>query len=227
MTKSKRRIVWPNQPNREITRIQAIRMMETSYLSATFALIWIALYYLPIGGALFRMALPLPLALLQVRRGPRAGCEGLILSVFLLVALMGPVRGPMVLFPYGSLALWLGWSWHKGLSWWVSWMVGIVLGSTGFLIRVWALSILVGENLWVVITRAGSSLLDRIVDLFSLPFVPELSQVQLMAIFLVVFQEFIYVLLLHALALWLFPRLKAPIPEPPNILHNLVVLDPL
>ena len=84
---------------------QALRMMECSYLEAAAALIWLALYYLPVGGALFRLALPLPLALLTVRRGSRAGLEGLAVSILLLVALMGPVRGPLMLFPYGLLTL--------------------------------------------------------------------------------------------------------------------------
>lgn len=48
-----------------------------------------------------------------------------------------------------------------------------------------------------------------------------------MAITLVVLQQLIYVLALHALAYWIFPRLKAPIPEPPHLLHGLVALDPL
>ena len=206
---------------------QALRMMETSYLAAASSLIWIALYYLPLGGALFRLALPLPLALLHVRRGSRAGIEGVFLAVLLLVALMGPVRGPLMLFPYGLLSIWLGWSWMRGLSWWISWAFGIFIGSTGFLVRVIILSLLVGENLWVVITRAGSGLLDRIVDLLNLPFSPDLFHVQLMAIALVVFQEIVYVLVLHALAFWIFPRLKAPIPEPPSMLNGLVAMDPL
>ena len=184
-------------------------------------------YYLPLGSAFFRLALPLPLALLHVRRGSRAGIEGVSVAVLLLVALMGPVRGPLMLFPYGFLSIWLGWSWMRGLSWWISWAFGIFIGSTGFLVRVVVLSLLVGENLWVVITRAGSGLLDRIIDLLNLPFSPELLHVQLMAIALVVFQEIIYVLVLHALAFWIFPRLKAPIPEPPSMLNGLVALDPL
>ena len=48
-----------------------------------------------------------------------------------------------------------------------------------------------------------------------------------MALLLVVVQEVIYVLSLHALAYWIFPRLKSPIPEPPRLLHGLVALDPL
>ncbi len=210
-----------------ISRSKALKMMEASYLAASSALLWIALYYLPIGGALFRLALPLPLALLQVRRGFRTGFEGVSLAVLLLSALMGPVRGPLVLFPYGLLALWLGWSWHRGLSWWVSWGCGVFLGTFGFFVRVLILSFLVGENLWVVITRAGSVLIERLVELFSLQLVPELSQVQIAAFFLVVVQEMIYVLTLHALAYWIFPRLQASIPEPPTLLNGLFALESL
>ena len=138
-----------------LSRRQALRLVEGAYLAATTALIWLALYYLPVGGALFRLALPLPLCLLQLRRGGRSGAEGLVLAVLLLTALMGPLRGPLLLFPYGLLALWLGWSWCRDLSWWWSWSVGVLLGTAGFLVRVFVLSLLVGENLWVVITRAA------------------------------------------------------------------------
>ena len=48
-----------------------------------------------------------------------------------------------------------------------------------------------------------------------------------MALLLVVVQEVIYVLSLHALAFWIFPRLRSSIPEPPRLLHGLVALDPL
>ncbi len=210
-----------------VSKHQALRMMETSYLAATCALIWIALYYLPIGGAFFRLALPLPLSLLLIRRGSRAGIEGVLLLLLLLTTLMGPIRGPLVLFPYGLLSIWLGWSWMKGFSWWLSWGGGVLIGTTGFLARVVILSILVGENLWIVITRAGSLLLERMFDVFSLPITPNLSHVQLMAIILVIFQEMIYVLALHALSFWIFPRLNAPLPEPPSLLNGLVAIDPL
>ena len=210
-----------------LSRQQALRLVEGAYLAAATGLIWLALYYLPVGGALFRLALPLPLILLQLRRGSRSGAEGLLLSVLLLTALMGPLRGPLLLFPYGLLSLWLGWSWCRGISWWLSWSGGIILGTAGFLVRVLVLSLLVGENLWVVITRAGSALLDRLIAALHLPITPDLTQVQLMALLLVVVQEVIYVLSLHALAYWIFPRLKSPIPEPPRLLHGLVALDPL
>ena len=213
--------------NNYLTKRKALGIVETSYLAAATSLIWIALYYLPIGGAIFRLALPLPLVLLHLRRGLKKGIEGLFLSILLLIALMGPVRGPLILFPYGFLSLWLGWSWSRKFNWWISWSVGTLIGTTGFLVRVLALSLLVGENLWVVITRAGAGLIEKVVNIFHLSITPDMLQVQLVAISLVVFQEFIYVLCLHALSFWIFSRLKAPIPDPPHLLNGLVVLDPL
>ena len=210
-----------------LNRQQALQLVEGAYQAATTGLIWLALYYLPVGGALFRLALPLPLALLQLRRGGRAGAEGLLLAVLLLTALMGPVRGPLLLFPYGLLSLWLGWSWCRGQSWWCSWGVGIVLGTVGFLVRLVVLSLLVGENLWVIITRAGAGLLDRLIAVLNLPVSVDLPAVQLMALALVVVQEVVYVLSLHALAFWIFPRLGSSVPAPPRLLHGLVALDPL
>lgn len=208
-----------------LSKRKALKIVESSYLAAATALIWIALYYLPIGGAVFRLALPLPLALLQIRRGVKTGIEGVTICVMLLTALMGPIRGPLVLFPYGLLSLWLGFSWQKGWNWWLSWSVGVSIGTMGFLIRVLVLSILVGENLWVILTRAGAGLLEKGIDIFNLSITPDMRQVQVVALFLIITQEIVYVLCLHALAYWIFPRLKSSIPEPPALLENLISLE--
>jgi uncharacterized protein YybS (DUF2232 family) len=201
--------------------------MDTAYLAAATALLWVALYYLPVGSPLFRLALPLPLALLQLRHGWRCALEGLVVTALLLVALMGPIRGPLVIFPYGSLALWLGWCWRRRTSWWLSWGVGSLIGATGFLVRVAVLSVLVGENLWVVITTAAAGLLEKLAGWVGLAAGVELAQVQLAALGLVWVQNVILVLALHAVAYWIFPRLQAPISEPPDALRALVALDPL
>ena len=210
-----------------LSRRQAHQLTDTAYLAAATALLWVGLYYLPVGGALFRLALPLPLALLQLRHNRRCAVEGVTVSALLLVALMGPIRGPLVLFPYTLLALWLGWCWTQQLSWWISWSVGVVIGATGFLVRVAVVSVLLGENLWVVITTAASQLLERISGLLQLGGGPELWQVQLLALGLVLLQNVIYVLALHAVALWIFPRLRSPITPPPAVLRPLLALDPL
>ena len=210
-----------------LSRLQALRLVEGSYLAAATGLIWLALYYLPFGGGLFRLVLPLPLILLQLRRGGRSGLEGLILTVLLMTALMGPVRGPLLLFPYGLLSVWLGWCWCRGLNWWISWSMGVLLGTVGFMTRVFIMSLLVGENLWIILTRAGSSMLDRFFDIFNFPSNPDQLLVQLMAFALVLLQELIYVFSLHAIAYWIFPRLHSSLPAPPKVLHSLIALDPL
>ena len=61
---------------RQLNRGQARQLMDTAYLAAATALLWVALYYLPVGSPLFRLALPLPLALLQLRHGWRCGWAG-------------------------------------------------------------------------------------------------------------------------------------------------------
>jgi len=216
---------------RQLNRGQARQLMDTAYLAAATALLWVALYYLPVGSPLFRLALPLPLALLQLRHGWRCAVEGLVVTALLLVALMGPIRGPLVVFPYGLLALWLGWCWRARASWrsswWLSWGVGSLISAAGFLVRVAVLSVLVGENLWVLITTAAAGLLEKLAGWLGMAASIELAQVQLAALALVWVQNVIVVLALHAVAYWIFPRLHSPIPEPPDSLRALVALDPL
>jgi len=214
-------------PRHPLSQRQARQLMDTAYLAAATALLWVALYYLPVGSPLFRLALPLPLALLQLRHGWRCAVEGVVVSALLLVALMGPIRGPLMLFPYGFLALWLGWCWRRRTRWWWSWGVGTLIGATGFLVRVAVLSVLVGENLWVVLTSAAAGLLAKLAGLVGLGASVDLAQVQVVALAMVVLQNLIVVLALHAVAYWMFGRLKAPIPEPPELLKTLVALDPL
>ncbi|WP_216901631.1 DUF2232 domain-containing protein [Synechococcus sp. CCY 9618] len=214
-------------PSRQLSHRQARQLMDTAYLAAATALLWVALYYLPVGSPLFRLALPLPLALLQLRHGWRCALEGLVVTALLLTALMGPIRGPLVLFPYGLLALWLGWSWRRRCSWWLSLGVGGLIGTAGFLVRVAVLSVLVGENLWVVITTAAANLLDRFAGWLGLVGGFDLAQVQIAALGLLLLQNLIVVLALHAVAYWIFPRLDLPISEPPPALRALVALDPL
>lgn len=212
---------------RRLSDRQARQLVDTAYLAAATALLWVALYYLPVGSPLFRLALPLPLALLQLRHGWRCAVEGVAVTALLLVALMGPIRGPLVLFPYGFLALWLGWGWRRRLSWWLTLSLGGLIGAVGFLVRVAVLSVLVGENLWVLITSAAAGLLERLSGVLGLGPGFDLLQVQLAALLLVLIQNLLVVFCLHAVAYWIFPRLQAPISEPPPALRALVALDPL
>ena len=204
---------------------EALNIIEPSYLASLSALLWIALYYLPVGGSILRLILPLPLALLHLRRGTKVAMEGLVIQTLLLAVLMGPFRGPLFLFPYGILAFWLGWCWYIRKNWWISWSIGIFLGTLGFSIRVFALSALVGENLWIVITRASYGLIDKFINFLHLPLSPSLFSIQIVALLLIIFQEIVYVLTIHIIAYAIFPRLKISIPSPPKMLSGFVYFD--
>ena len=203
---------------------QALDLIEPSYLASLASLLWIALYYLPVGGALFRLILPLPISLLQLRRGTKVALDAIFVQILLLIILMGPIRGPLFLFPYGTLSLWLGWCWLKNKSWWFSLFSGILIGAFGFLTRVFALSILVGENLWILVTRASYGLIQKFASIIDISWSPSTTFFQLVAIFLVIFQEFVYVLTIHIIAYAVFPRLKSSIPEPPKKISGFVDL---
>ena len=204
---------------------QALDLIEPSYLASLASLLWIALYYLPVGGALLRLILPLPISLLQLRRGTKVALNGIFVQILLLIILMGPIRGPLFLFPYGTLSFWLGWCWLKNKSWWFSLFSGILIGASGFLIRVFALSILVGENLWILVTRASYGLIQKFASIIDISWTPSVTFIQLVAIFLVIFQEFVYVLTIHIIAYAVFPRLKSSIPPPPNKISGFVDLS--
>ena len=204
---------------------QALDLIEPSYLASLASLLWIALYYLPVGGALLRLILPLPISLLQLRRGTKVALDGIFVQILLLIILMGPIRGPLFLFPYGTLSFWLGWCWLKNKSWWFSIFAGIFIGASGFLVRVFALSILVGENLWILVTRASYGLIQKFTSIIDISWSPSTLFIQLVAIFLVIFQEFVYVLTIHIIAYAVFPRLKSTIPKPPNKISGFVDLN--
>ncbi len=93
------------------------------------------------------------------------------------------------------------------------------------MIRVFALSILVGENLWNLVTRASYGLIQKFTSIIDISWSPSITLIQLIAIFLVVFQEFVYVLTIHIIAYAVFPRLKSSIPQPPNKISGFVDLN--
>jgi len=84
---------------------------------------------------------------------------------------------------------------------------------------------LVGDNLWVLITRASYGLIEKFIGLFNLPLSPSILSIQLGAILLIIFLEIVYVLTVHVVAYSLFPRFKLTIPDPPRLLNSLVDLN--
>ena len=77
----------------------------------------------------------------------------------------------------------------------------------------------------MLITRASYGLLEKFIGILNLPFSPSILSIKLVAIFLIIFQEIVYVLTVHVVAYSLCPRFKLNIPDPPRLLNSLIDLN--
>lgn len=192
-----------------------LMMVETAFLASTASLIWFVNYYFPMG-PLLRIFFPVPIALLYLRWGKRASWMGAIVSGLLLSVLMGPTRSILFFIPFALLGVLLGATWTRQSSWSVSIGLGALLGALGFFFRFWLLSILLGQDLWIYITTQVTQLVEWGFIKLGLLAQPSLSLIQMMALVLVIFQNVIYLFVVHLISLFLLDRIGNPIPRPPK-----------
>ncbi len=198
-------------------------MVETAFLASTAALIWLVNTYFP-PGPILRILFPLPMALVYLRWGPRAAWMSALVSGLLLSVLMGPPRSLLFLIPYALMGVQLGFTWIRGANWYVSIAAGSILGSLGFFFRLWLMSVLIGEDLWVYLTTQVTQMLNwgleilvnvGILDLGILG-QANVEAVQLLALVMVLLSNVVYLFTVHLVAWLLLERLGAKIPEPPD-----------
>ena len=213
-----------------LDKVGPLAMVETAFLASAASLIWFVNYYFP-PGPLLRIFFPIPMALVYLRWGSRAAWMSALVSGLLLAVLMGPPRSVLFVMPYGLLGVQLGFMWMRKANWAASITLGVLLGSLGFFFRVWLLSIMLGEDLWVYLTTQITQLLDwlltRLVDwgVIGLGVLgqPDLLTVQVFALVMVIISNIVYLFTVHLAAWLLFERLGAPMPTPPNWVQ--VLLD--
>jgi uncharacterized protein YybS (DUF2232 family) len=192
-----------------------LRMVETAFLASTASLIWFINFYFPLGPVL-RIFFPIPIALVYLRWGKRAAWMAAVTSGLLLSVLMGPVRSLLFVIPFALMGVLLGATWYRRVSWIVSIVLGTLLGTVGVFFRLWFLSVLSGEDLWVYVINQVTALIEWFFLKFELLMTPNLLLIQLGAIALVVLNNIIYLFLVHLTAWLLFDRLGNPIPRPPH-----------
>lgn len=198
-------------------------LVETAFFASTASLLWLASYYLSLV-AWMRIVFPLPLALIYLRWGNRAGWMGLTVTGLLLSILMGPYLSLLFLIPYGILGVQLGATWRRNLGWPASILLGTLLSTLSFFFRVWMLSIFLGEDLWVYLTSRIADMLQWLVSLlvdWGILGVGALGQVdlplvQLFAVGAVLTSDLVYLFTVHLAAWLLLERLGNPIPTPPR-----------
>ncbi|WP_026735817.1 DUF2232 domain-containing protein [Fischerella sp. PCC 9605] len=192
-----------------------LRMMETAFLASTASLIWFINFYFPLG-PLLRIFFPVPIALVYLRWGKRAAWMAAVTSGLLLSVLMGPVRSLLFVMPFAFMGVLLGAAWHRRVPWIVSISLGAVLGTVGVFFRLWLLSVLSGEDLWVYVINQVTEIIEWIFLKLGILASPSVSLINLGAIALIVFNNFLYLFVVHLAAWLLLDRLGNPIPRPPR-----------
>ncbi|AFZ57098.1 DUF2232 domain-containing protein [Anabaena cylindrica FACHB-243] len=192
-----------------------LRMVETAFLASTASLIWFINFYFPLGPVL-RIFFPVPIALVYLRWGKRAAWMAAVTSGLLLAVLMGPVRSILFVMPFALMGVLLGATWHRRVPWIVSITLGMLLGTLGVFFRLWLLSVLSGEDLWVYVINQVTEIIEWIFLKLEILATPSVFFIQVGAVLLVAFNNLIYLFVVHLAAWLLLDRLGNPIPRPPR-----------
>ena len=192
-----------------------LRMVETAFFASTASLIWFINFYFPLGPVL-RIFFPVPIALVYLRWGKRAAWMAALTSGLLLSVLMGPIRSLLFVMPFGFMGVLLGATWHRRVPWIASITLGTLLGTLGVFFRLWLLSILSGEDLWIYGVNQVTEITEWIFLKLGLLANPSVFLIEMGAIALIVVNNFIYLFIVHLAAWLLLDRLGNPIPRPPN-----------
>jgi uncharacterized protein YybS (DUF2232 family) len=198
-----------------------LMMVETAFLASTASLIWFINYYFPLG-PLLRIFFPIPIALLCLRWGVRASWMAAAVSGLLLTVLMGPTRSILYVIPFGLMGVLLGVVWRRQGSWAVSIGLGSLLGTFGFFFRIWLLSILLAQDLWIYLTTQVTDIVDWVAIRLGLLIQPNLGMIQAIALVIVFINNIFYLFVVHLVALLLLDRIGNSIPRPPEWVSRLL-----
>ena len=202
--------------------IAPLALVETAFLASAASLMWLVNYYFPLGPVL-RVFFSIPVALVYLRWDRRAAWMAALTSGLLLSVLMGPTRSILYVMPYGLGGVLLGGLWRRGARWRWSITLGTLLGTLGVFFRIWLISVLLGDDLWIYLIAQITSLLDWMFSWFGLLVRPSMFWVELGAIAMVVVNNIIYMVGVHLVAWVVFDRMGTQIPDPPRWVK--VILD--
>ncbi len=194
-----------------------IVLVETAFLASAGALIWLINFYFPIGPIM--LLFPLPITLIYLRWGNRPAGMTVLISMLLISVLMGPLRSLQFLMPYGVLGWTLGALWQRRGRWRSTIPIGTIIANFGTFFKIWLVSALLGEDLWLYFTMQMTGLLEWIVDKLGILWQPTIGSVQIATIGFLLFKDCIYTVMYHIVAWYLCDRLGNQIPDPPKLVQ--------
>jgi uncharacterized protein YybS (DUF2232 family) len=217
----------PEEPTTKVDRVPTgkppIVLVETAFLASTASLLWLFNYYLP-GIPVFRVFFPIPIALIYLRWGHRAGWMTALVCGLLLSVLLGPTRSILFVIPYGLMGVQLGACWRRHSSWLTSISLGALLDCIGVFFRFWLTSAFIGEDLWMYLMARIRDLAEWIFVQLGILAEPSLLVIQILAIVLILFSNIVYLFVVHLVALLMFEKLGNPIPKAPAWVDTLLDL---
>lgn len=200
-----------------------IILVETAFLASTGSLLWLLNFYFPFG-AVLRIFFPIPIALMYLRWGHRAGWMTALVSGLLLSVLMGPTRSILFMMPYGIMGVQLGACWRRRVGWLASISLGALLDCLGVFFRFGLTSLLLGEDLWVYLMARIRDLTEWIFLQLGILAEPNIIIIQAIAVGSILLSGLVYLFVVHLVALLMFERLGNPIPKAPAWVDTLLDL---
>lgn len=207
---------------RKVDPSSPIVMVETAFLASAASLIYLINSYFPVG-PLLQIFFPIPIALVYQRWGNRAAWMAALISGMLLSVLIGPSRSIQFIVPFGLLGVLLGNLWYRRANWAVSIAISSLLNISGAFFRIWLLSILTGEDLWLYGSNQITNLVEWVFLKLGVLAQPSVMLVQSAVFAMIVIHSLVYLFVVHLVAWFLFERLGNSIPNPPNWVQ--VLLD--
>ena len=191
-----------------------LKMVETAFLASTASLIWFINFYFPLG--LLKIFFPIPIALVYLRWNSRAAWMSALTCGLLLLVLMGPTRSILFVIPYAFMGVLLGSAWQRRVPWIVSISLATLLGAIGVFFRLWLLSLLSGQDLWIYLINQVTNFLEWLFLNLGILAIPNPFLIQVGAICLILINNFVYLFVVHIAAWLLLDRLGNSIPRPPQ-----------
>ncbi|MFM2304147.1 MAG: hypothetical protein RLZZ135_1557 [Cyanobacteriota bacterium] len=102
--------------------------------------------------------------------------------------------------------------------------LGALLGCVGFFFQLWLTSVLLGEDLWMYLMARIHDFVEWLFVQLGILAEPNLLTIQILAIFSILCGKFIYLFVVHIVALRVFERLGNPIPKPPAWVDSFLFL---
>jgi uncharacterized protein YybS (DUF2232 family) len=221
---------YPSSPTQQTSKVNGVPpgkpptvLVETAFLASATSLLCLLSYHLP-SIPVFSIFFPIPIALIYLRWGNRAGWMTALVSGLLLLVLMGLTRSILFVIPYGIMGVQLGACWRWRTSWLTSISLGALLDCFGVFFRWWLMSVLMGEDLWMYLMVRIRDFADWLFVQLGILAEPNLLTIQILAIASILFGRFIYLFIVHLLALLLFERLGNPIHKAPAWVDTLLDL---